>query len=158
MRHLLHPRVLQRLIDAAEYGNTYGIDEHMNALTDAIFKADLRSSVNTQRQQLQIEYVKSLVSALDPKAKYDVITQSMVLSDIEANSARSAKRFVAERTDPSAPRSHHLPHSKGLGSVMPIRLKNCGELKEEMVKSVSSFFFGAYLELMFRHSLSTLFS
>ena len=82
LRHLLHPRVLQRLIDAGEYGNTFGVDEHMKALTDAIFKADMRSTVNTQRQQLQIEYVKGLIAALGPKSKYDVISQSMVLSTL----------------------------------------------------------------------------
>ncbi len=102
LRHLLHPRVLQRLIDAAEYGNTYGIDEHMNALTDAIFKADLRSTVNTQRQQLQIEYVKSLVSALSPKAGYDVITQSMVLSTL--------KRIQRDQRNASSPNALTRAH------------------------------------------------
>ncbi len=95
LRHLLHPRVLQRLIDAAEYGNTYGIDEYMKALTNGIFKADLRSAVNTQRQQLQIEYVKGLIAALAPKAKYDVISQSMVLSTL--------KRIQREQRSASSP-------------------------------------------------------
>jgi hypothetical protein len=74
----------------------------MKALTDAIFKADLRSSVNTQRQQLQIEYVKSLVSALDPKAKYDVITQSMVLSTL--------KRIQRDQRNASSPNALTRAH------------------------------------------------
>jgi hypothetical protein len=102
LRHLLHPRVLQRLIDATEYGNTYGIDEYMKALTDAIFKTDLRSAVNTQRQQLQIEYVKGLVAALGPKAKYDVITQSMVLSTL--------KRIQREQQSASSPNALTRAH------------------------------------------------
>lgn len=59
--HLLHPRVLQRLVDASTYGNEYRIDTYLSELTDAIFEADLKGSVNTFRQQLQQEYVKRLI-------------------------------------------------------------------------------------------------
>jgi hypothetical protein len=102
LRHLLHPRVLQRLIDAAEYGNTFGIDEHMNSLTDGIFKADLRSSVSTPRQMLQIEYVRGLIQALGPKSKYDVISQSMVLSTL--------KRIKREQRNASSPNALTRAH------------------------------------------------
>ena len=110
LRHLLHPRVLQRLIDASEYGNTYRIDEHMKSLTDAIFKSDLRSSVNTQRQQLQIEYVKNLVAALDAKAKYDVITQSMVLSTL--------KRIQREQRNASSPNALTRAHREHIAFII----------------------------------------
>lgn len=82
LSHLLHPRVLQRMIDAAEYGNTYSLDEYMDDLTDAIFRADLRTSVNTTRQQLQIEYVEQLIAVLNPEKKYDVVTRSMALATL----------------------------------------------------------------------------
>lgn len=83
LNHLLHPRVMQRITDATAYGNTYRLDEYMNDLTDAIFKADLRSSVNTSRQQLQIEYVKRLISVLDPEKKYDTVSQTMALATLK---------------------------------------------------------------------------
>ena len=83
LNHLLHPRVLQRITDATEYGNTYRLDEYMDDLTDAIFKADLRSSVNTVRQQLQIEYVKRLITVLDPEKKYDTVAQTMALATLK---------------------------------------------------------------------------
>lgn len=95
LAHLLHPRVLQRITDARNYGNDYALDAYMNDLTASIFKADLRSSVNTVRQQLQITYVQSLVQALDPEKKYDLIAQSMVLS--------SLKRIQREQKSASSP-------------------------------------------------------
>ena len=95
LAHLLHPRVLQRITDAGNYGNTYGLDAYMTDLTTGIFKADLRTSVNTVRQQLQIAYVQGLIAALDPAKKYDVIAQSMVLS--------SLKRIQREQKSASSP-------------------------------------------------------
>ena len=83
LNHLLHPRVLQRITDATEYGNTYRLDEYMDDLTEAIFNADLRSSVNTVRQQLQIEYVKRLIAVLDPEKKYDTVAQTMALATLK---------------------------------------------------------------------------
>ncbi|MGB2385053.1 MAG: zinc-dependent metalloprotease, partial [Flavobacteriales bacterium] len=83
LNHLLHPRVLQRITDATEYGNTYRLDEFMDDLTEAIFNADLRSSVNTVRQQLQIEYVKRLIAVLDPEKKYDTVAQTMALATLK---------------------------------------------------------------------------
>ena len=88
----MHPRVLQRITDATEYGNTYRLDEYMDDLTDAIFKADLRSSVNTVRQQLQIEYVKRLITVLDPEKKYDTVAQTMALATLKLINATSETR------------------------------------------------------------------
>ncbi|MGY8941136.1 MAG: zinc-dependent metalloprotease [Flavobacteriales bacterium] len=81
--HLTHPRVLQRLTDATAYGNDYHLDAFMSDLTSAIFKTDLRTSVNTARQQLQLEYVKRLITMLDPTKKYDVISQSVALYNLQ---------------------------------------------------------------------------
>ena len=79
LAHLIHPRVLQRITDAGNYGNSYTLDAYMGDLTAAIFKADLRTSVNTVRQQLQLAYVQGLITALIPEKKYDVVAQSMAL-------------------------------------------------------------------------------
>ncbi len=79
LSHLLHPNVLQRFSDAAMYGNAYKLDQYMNDLTQAIFAEDLKSSVNTFRQNLQMEYVSRLVKALDPKNGYDHVSKGMVI-------------------------------------------------------------------------------
>ena len=83
LAHLLHPRVLQRITDARQYGNAFTIDAYMNQLTTAIFKEDLKTSVNTIRQQLQVTFVKNLVTALLPEKKFDIIAQSTVLSQLK---------------------------------------------------------------------------
>jgi len=81
--HLLHPAVLQRIIDSKVYGNTYTLDEYMTDLTNALFQADLKTPVNTIRQNIQIEYVKRLASALDEKSRYDNVSKSMIVSELK---------------------------------------------------------------------------
>jgi hypothetical protein len=79
LSHLLHPNVLQRFSDAAMYGNAYKLDTYMSDLNQAIFAEDLKSNVNTYRQNLQMEYVSRLIKALDPKNGYDHISKAMVI-------------------------------------------------------------------------------
>jgi hypothetical protein len=78
LSHLLHPNVLERFSDVALYGNKYSIDAYMSDLTSAIFSADLSGSVNTFRQNLQVEYTERLIKALDPKSTYDNVAQGMI--------------------------------------------------------------------------------
>lgn len=77
LNHLLHQNVLLRVSDSQLYGNAYSLAEYMTDLTDAIFKDDLYKSVNTQRQNLQINYVERLIRIVEPKTKYDRLAQSM---------------------------------------------------------------------------------
>ncbi len=60
--HLLHPVVHKRLLDSALYGNEYGLSEMLAELTDAIFAADAKTSVNSRRQNLQQEYVQRVAA------------------------------------------------------------------------------------------------
>ena len=60
--HLLHPVVHKRLLDSALYGNEYGLNEMLAALTDAIFAADAKTSVNSRRQNLQQQYVMQMTA------------------------------------------------------------------------------------------------
>lgn len=62
LTHLLSPVTQQRILNSEHYGNGYKLADMMNDLTDAIFKADLNGSVNTFRQNLQIEYVGRLIA------------------------------------------------------------------------------------------------
>ena len=71
--HLLHPVVHKRLLDTALYGGEYSLSEMLADLTDAVFAADARTSVNSRRQNLQQEYVQRLAAQVlakpaDPEA------------------------------------------------------------------------------------------
>ncbi|MGB1075052.1 MAG: zinc-dependent metalloprotease [Flavobacteriales bacterium] len=83
LSHLLHPRVLQRLVDGSMYGNTYTIDEFMPDLTNAIFEADLRISVNTVRQQLQLDYIKRLMAFSDEKSSQGEWAKTMAHAELK---------------------------------------------------------------------------
>ena len=67
LSQLVHPSVLMRILDSGLYGNTYDLNEYMRDLTQAIFRADLRTGVNTYRQSLQLMYVQALIKALDTR-------------------------------------------------------------------------------------------
>jgi hypothetical protein len=60
--HLLHPVLHKRLLDSALYGNEYSLNEMLGALTDAVFAADARTSVNSRRQNLQQQYVMQMTA------------------------------------------------------------------------------------------------
>jgi hypothetical protein len=70
------------MTDTQLYGNTYGLDDYMTDLTDAIFKVDIGGSVNTMRQNLQVEYTKRLAAIIGNK-DYDNVSQSMVLYELK---------------------------------------------------------------------------
>jgi len=92
LRHLLHYNTLQRVVDSELYGNTYDIGEYMTDLNNGIFKADIYGSVNTFRQNLQVEYVNMLIDILTggSKGRYGNVSRSMVLYNI-----KSIKRMAA---------------------------------------------------------------
>ncbi len=62
LRHLLHRETLRKIIDSELYGNKYSLAKFMTDLNRAIFNSDIRSSVNTFRQNLQIEYTNYLIT------------------------------------------------------------------------------------------------
>ncbi|HUF12404.1 MAG TPA: zinc-dependent metalloprotease, partial [Longimicrobiales bacterium] len=84
LNHLLHPVVLRRVTDSRLYGNSYPVAEVLADLTSAIFEADARTSVNTMRQALQIEYVTRLAAMVDEEseAKHDAISKSAALQQL----------------------------------------------------------------------------
>lgn len=96
LNHLLHENVLQRITDSQLYGNTYTLDEVMMDLTNAIFQADLKSKVNTFRQNLQIMYVEQLATFIDPKSKYDNVSKSMALSELKRIDLQMASAVSAD--------------------------------------------------------------
>ncbi|PHS07818.1 MAG: hypothetical protein COA88_07935 [Kordia sp.] len=85
LRHLLHYNTLQRVVDSELYGNTYDIGEYLTDLNNGIFKVDIYGSVNTFRQNLQVEYVNMLIDILTggSKGRYGNVSRSMVLYNIK---------------------------------------------------------------------------
>lgn len=85
LRHLLHPNTTQRIVDSELYGNKYKLSEMMSDLNKAIFAADRYSSVNSFRQNLQLEYTNMLIGGLTGKQKnrYSHAVRSMLLYNLK---------------------------------------------------------------------------
>ncbi len=80
--HLLHPKVLLRIINSALYDNNYKISYYMIDLRNAIFKDDMNSNITSIRQNIQISYLKRLKLILEDKSKYDNISKSTALYNL----------------------------------------------------------------------------
>ena len=85
LNHILHPNTLQRITDSGLYGNEYDLASFMTDLNDAIFKADIKGSVNSFRQNLQLEYTNMLIAALTGKqsSRYTHNAKSMALYSLK---------------------------------------------------------------------------
>lgn len=104
LEHLLHPRTLQRISDSRLYGNDYELTQMLDQLTGAIFDADMRGSVNSIRQNLQVEYVQRLVSIWRGKKAQSVsnLARSAVFSELE----KLAKELSGKRRGDAATKAH----------------------------------------------------
>ena len=107
--HLLHRNVLRRLTDVSLYGGEYDLSSYLGDLTDDIFKTDLRTSVNTFRQGIQIAYTESLINALDPDKKYDRISRGVIISELNR-----IDKFESGAHSPDALTKAHRSHVKFL--------------------------------------------
>jgi hypothetical protein len=92
LNHLLHPNTLQRITDSELYGNKYKLSMFMTDLNNAIFKSDIYSSVNSFRQNLQLEYINMLIGVLTGKQSntYTHNAKSMALYNLKAIRAMAA--------------------------------------------------------------------
>ncbi|OEK08408.1 hypothetical protein A8C32_02880 [Flavivirga aquatica] len=86
LRHLLHFNTLQRITDSELYGNKYTLSLFMTDLNNAIFKSDIYSSVNSFRQNLQLEYTNMLINMLIGKQnnRYTHNSKSMALYNLKS--------------------------------------------------------------------------
>ena len=102
--HLLHPRTLQRVSDSRLYGNDYELTQMLNDLTGAIFEADKRGTVNSIRQNLQVEYLKRLVSIWrgNKSSKVPHLARSAVLAQLE----KLARQLGGKRRADAATKAH----------------------------------------------------
>jgi len=82
--HMLHPVVLRRISDSRQYGNQYQLGSVIEDLTNAIFSDDMSRSVNTYRQNLQLEYVNRLIAMVsgETKVQFDYLSQSTALHNL----------------------------------------------------------------------------
>lgn len=82
--HVLHPTVLRRISDSRQYGNQYRLGKFVEDLSNAIFSDDMPRSVNTYRQNLQLEYINRLIAMVsgETKAQFDFLSQSTALHNI----------------------------------------------------------------------------
>ncbi len=85
LKHVLHPSVLMRLSDTALYGNEYSVEQMMAELSDAMFKADQKSNINSYRRNLQTEYVEQLIkiSGLEKASPYDNFSKATALYELK---------------------------------------------------------------------------
>ena len=92
LAHILHPNTLQRITDSELYGNKYKLYKFMTDLNNAIFKSDIYSSVNSFRQNLQLEYTNMLIGVLIGKqsSKYTHSAKSMALYNLKGIRAMAA--------------------------------------------------------------------
>ncbi|MBP0902325.1 zinc-dependent metalloprotease [Mariniflexile gromovii] len=85
LNHLLHYNTLQRISDSELYGNAYKLSAFMTDLNNAIFKADINGTVNSFRQNLQLEYTNMLTAMLTGKlsSSYSNTAKSMALYNLK---------------------------------------------------------------------------
>lgn len=85
LNHILHANVLSRLSDTALYGNEYKVEQMMAELSDAIFKADQKSTINSFRRNLQTEYVERLIkiSGLEKPSGYDNFAKATAVYELK---------------------------------------------------------------------------
>ncbi len=92
--HLMHPVVLQRIVDTELYGNEYPLHEMLSDLTAAIFDADESTAVNAFRRNLQSEYVERLggMIAGGESDAFDSSAQAIALYELDRVAAMLGKR------------------------------------------------------------------
>ena len=83
--HLMHPVVLERIVDTELYGNEYPLHEMLSDLTAVVFEADESTSVNAFRRNLQSEYVERLGGMIAGKENgaFDSSAQATAIYELD---------------------------------------------------------------------------
>jgi len=79
LAHILHPRVMTRLVDSSQYGNTYLPNEVLDDLQEGIFVA--KEVPTTFKMNLQSNYVDGLIKGLTD-SDYDEISRSAIYNSL----------------------------------------------------------------------------
>ncbi len=101
--HILHPNTLQRIVDSELYGNEYKLQEYMSDLNKAIFNADINTSVNSFRQNLQLQYTNMLIDMLTGKSngRFSNVAKSMAIYNL-----KTIRKFAANNLGDLATKAH----------------------------------------------------
>jgi hypothetical protein len=105
LAHIMHPNTLQRISNSELYGNEYKLSLFMTDLNNTIFKADIYSSVNSFRQNLQAAYTKGLISMIYGKtsSRYSVASKSMAIYNL-----KTIKSWVRNKNGDIATKAHKV--------------------------------------------------
>lgn len=92
LNQIMHPATAQRITDSTRYGNEYPLHAVMTDLTDAIFPST--QSLTTTSRNLQIEYVKRLISmtGLITESAFDNVARTEAFAQLERVAAIRAPR------------------------------------------------------------------
>jgi hypothetical protein len=103
LSHIMHPNTLQRISNSELYGNEYKLSLFMTDLNNTIFKADIYSSVNSFRQNLQAAYTKGLISMIYGKtsSRYSIASKSMAIYNL-----KTIKSWVRNKNGDIATKAH----------------------------------------------------
>jgi hypothetical protein len=79
-------------------------------LSEAIFAADITSSVNTRRQQLQREYLEKLLLIADPASgsEHDHVSRGIAVYNIKQIEDRIRSLVEQPATGDLSTRAHHV--------------------------------------------------
>jgi len=103
LAHITHPNTLQRISNSELYGNDYKLSTYMTDLNNAMFKDDIKGSVNSFRQNLQAAYTKGLISIISGKSskRYPIAAKSMAIYNL-----KNIKTWVSNGTGDLATKAH----------------------------------------------------
>lgn len=103
LAHIMHPNTLQRLNDSELYGNKYKLSSFMTDLNNAMFKPDVYGSINSFRQNLQVAYVKRLISMVTGRTagRFIPAAQSMA-----AYNLKNIRTWVSNGTGNVSTKAH----------------------------------------------------
>lgn len=113
LQHILHPVTMKRINDSGLYGNEYEVSEMLSDLTDAVFKEDLRGSVNTHRQNLQVHYTHQLMGISFGMGGHDLISQSAADYNL-----RRIERMMRQARRPDVPTDAHRRRILAMVEIM----------------------------------------
>lgn len=83
LAYLLNDVTLARINRTTLYGNTYSCANVMNDITAMLFDADIKTSVNLYRQNIQTEYVKMVAQILNKGDDYDDASKASALNALK---------------------------------------------------------------------------
>ncbi len=105
LNHLTHPTMLRRMTNARLYGGEYPVAEYMEDLTDVIFEADIHTTVDTMRQQLQVVYTTRLLAVIGSE-QYDPVSRSAALASLKAIKSMTAPGLLGQSGQNAETKAH----------------------------------------------------